>query len=200
MVVDTNITVAYKCSSCGSLKFLYTGLFKISAFTGKMPACECSNSYIEILGRMKKTLYVSMPCIACGTNHIYSLSLDDFLGGHAELKCPLAKIFNCFVGKDAQVKARVDDMLCRYDDFLDKLGYERYYDNTQVMYDSINRIHDIALHGSLLCKCGSSDIRLTPGSDRINLQCRKCLNTKIISAASCSDVQNYLDNDYFLLP
>lgn len=199
MLIDTNITFAYKCSICGSFKVSHISIFKLSTFIGRISSCGCKKAHLLILKNTRRMLVVSSPCVACGVNHSHVVPLLDILKGNCELKCPSTMISGCFIGNGSQVIKKVDKMVQSYDELLDRLGFERSCENTQAMYDSINWIHDIALHGSLMCRCGSHDIELTADSDKIGLRCRRCLNTRVIYASSYSDIQNYLSKDYLLL-
>ena len=78
-------------------------------------------------------------------------------------------------------------------------GYDSYFSNTQVMFDSLNIIHDIAAQGNLFCECGNDDIELLLFSDKIYLRCNKCPANKIIYASTNEHLRENLKLEQILL-
>jgi hypothetical protein len=105
----------------------------------------------------------------------------------------------CFVGRDEAVCDKVDDLEKEFDELMDTYGYESYFQNTRVMIDTLNRIHDIALYGSIICECGDADIGLVLLSDCILLRCGRCGGSKRIPAAKNSDLKNVLAMSQILI-
>jgi hypothetical protein len=106
--------------------------------------------------------------------------------------CPETGMKICFVGRDEAVRKKVDSLEKEFDEMIDRYGYESYFDNTQVMFDTLNRIHDIALKGDLFCECGSVNIELVLLSDCILLKCARCGGSKRIPAAKNKDLKDIL--------
>jgi hypothetical protein len=143
---------------------------------------------------------IKLPCIGCGDEHIFIFSRKKVLsGGVCILYCPEKGIPQCVIGRDELVRKKVDCLEQELDELIDMFGYDSYFKNTQVMLDSLNRIHDIAEQGNLLCECGNDDIELILLSDRIYLKCRKCPGNIVISAATNEDLKDTLAKQYVLL-
>jgi hypothetical protein len=75
----------------------------------------------------------------------------------------------CFIGADEEVRKRIDSLEKKFDELIDLFGYDKYFLNTQVMLDALNKIHDIAESGNLYCECGSNEVELLLYEDKINL-------------------------------
>lgn len=193
MLIDTGATLAYKCASCGSFEFFNISLFTFLDKKGSVFNCRCRKSSINIQREGEGGYLVKIPCIGCGSEHIYMLGRRDLLQKELNtFNCPETGMQLCFFGRDAAVRKKVDSLEEEYDELMDMFGYESYFKNTQVMFDSLNRIHDIAEQGNLSCECGSARIELVLLSDRILLKCARCNAGKIIYAATNEDLKELL--------
>lgn len=200
MLIDTYVTIAYKCSSCGSFAFFNISLFNLLHARERRFSCRCGKSGVCISKEGLKDFKVKTPCIGCGNEHKFILERKDVI--HKDLNvflCPATGMQQCFVGKDEQVRKKIDSIEEELDELIDMFGYDNYFKNTQVMFDSLNKVHDIAEQGNLYCECGSSDIELILLSDRIQLRCTKCSGSKVIRAASNEDLKDILTKQHLLL-
>ena len=199
MLIDTNLTIAYKCFSCGSFEFFNISLFKLLHKKECSFSCRCKKSSITITEEENGFL-LKTPCIGCGNEHTYMLNKKSILSRELNVfNCPETGIQQAFLGKDSIVRKKVDRVEEELDEIIDMYGYESYFKNTQVMLDSLNRIHDIAAKGNLLCSCGSLKIRLVLLPDKILLKCADCGTNNIIHAASNEDLKQILTKQDILI-
>jgi hypothetical protein len=136
---------------------------------------------------------IRTPCIGCGNEHTFIISRRDILSKFVNvLYCPETGMQLCFMGRDEDVRKKIDSLERELDELINLFGYDNYFTNTQVMFDAMNKIHDIAEAGNLLCECGNKDIELLMLPDKIHLKCSKCTGSKIIKASSNSDLKDLL--------
>lgn len=200
MLIDTGITIAYKCLSCGTFEFFDVSLFGLSCKKGCSYTCRCNKSSILVYEDNARDYKIKIPCIACGKNHIYSLSRKEILLKDIHVfHCPETGMQQCFIGSDSEVRSKIDNLEKEFDELMDRFGYDSYFKNTQVMLDALNKIHDIAEQGNLACECGNNDIELMLSTDRILLKCRKCPGNAILQAASNEDLKDILMKRQILL-
>lgn len=200
MVIETGLTIAYKCSSCGAFEFFDLSVFSLMGGKECRLLCRCGKSGITVYRRNRSGCRIKIPCMACGNDHVYSFRLSRLLIKNiSSFTCPEKGIQQCFIGNDEIVRMKIDLLEKEFDELIDMFGYENYFKNTQVMFDSLNRVHDIAEQGNLCCECGSSDIELVLLSDRICLRCGKCGGSKIIHAATNRDLKKILEKRFILL-
>ena len=207
MLIDTSVTIAYKCTSCGSFEFFNISLFTLLYKKDCSLSCRCKKSWVNIKQECEGSFLIGIPCIGCGNDHTYLLSKKSILGwsltastarscnGSGELvifNCPETDMQIFFIGRDEAVRRNVDRLEEEFDEMIDMYGYESYFDNTQVMFDTLNRIHDIALKGNLFCECGSVDIELVLLSGSVLLRCAKCGSSKRIPASKNKDLKDIL--------
>lgn len=200
MLIDTSITIAYKCKTCGSFEFFNTSLFTFLYKKNCSLSCRCKKSWITIKQEGENSFLISIPCIGCGNEHTYLFTRRSILAGDpGAFNCPETGMQICFIGRDEAVRKKVDSLEEEFDELMDTCGYESYFHNTQVMFDTLNRIHDIALNGDLCCECGSTDIGLVLLSDCILLRCGKCGGNKKIPAAKNKDLKDILTKNQILI-
>ncbi len=200
MLIDTSVTIAYKCTSCGSFEFFNISLFTLLYKKACSLSCRCKKSRITIKQEGESSYLISIPCIGCGNGHIYLLTRRNILLGEPVVfNCPETGMQICFVGRDEAVRKKVDSLEEEFDELMDTYGYESYFQNTQVMFDTLNRIHDIALNKNLYCECGSTDIGLVLLSGCILLRCAKCGSNKKIPAARNKDLKEILTRSQIMI-
>ncbi|WP_010681268.1 hypothetical protein [Acetivibrio cellulolyticus] len=200
MIIDASTTIAYKCSSCGTFEFVNITLFELSFGREAAFNCRCNGSMLVISKENTDSYKIAIPCIGCGTSHVYILERKDFIKPDVSIfYCPKTGIQQCFIGSDKDVRKRIDNLEKEFDELINMLGYDSYFTNTQVMFDSLNLIHDIAEKGNLFCECGNDDIELLLLSDKIYLRCKKCPASKILYASTNEHLRENLKVKQILL-
>jgi hypothetical protein len=190
MLIDTSLTIAYKCPSCGSFEFFSVSLFEMYSRSESIFNCHCLNSSITVRADAERGIFIKLPCIGCEDDHTFLFSKKDLLTKDLNtFCCPESGFKLCFIGKDEPVRKAIDNTEEELDELMDMFGYDSYFRNTQVMFDSLNKIHDIAEQGNLYCECGSTEIELVLLSDRILLKCGKCCTGNMIKAATNEDLK-----------
>ncbi len=200
MLIDTSVTIAYKCTFCGSFEFFNISLFTLLCKKDYSLSCRCKMSHATIKQEGENSFLINIPCIGCENEHTYLLKKSSILLGEPIVfSCPETDMPICFTGRDEAVRRKVDNLEEEFDDLMDTYGYESYFNNTQVMFDTLNCIHDIALKGNLYCECGSEEIDLVLLSDCILLRCEKCACSEKIPAAKNKDLKDILSRGQILL-
>lgn len=200
MLIDASVTIAYKCTFCGSFKFLNISLFTFLYNKSCSLSCHCKKSWIAIKREGENKYLFSIPCIGCGREHAYLLKRKMILSGQTQtITCPDTGMQICFIGRDEVVRRKIDNLEKELDELMDTYGYDSYFLNTQVMLDTLNRLHDIAMSGNLFCECGNSDIELALLSDCILLSCGKCGGVKEIPAFRNEDLKEILTKSRIMI-
>lgn len=200
MLIDTSLTIAYKCPQCGSFEFFNVSLFALVLKKEQKLICRCNKSYMIIDEEDSRHYKLHTPCIGCGEEHIFILSMKELLYKDINVfYCPHTGMQQCFIGKDEAVRKKIDSLEQELDELIDMFGYDNYFKNTRVMLDSLNKVHDIAEQGNLYCECGNSDIEMVLLSDRIYLKCPKCSGNRVIYAATNADLKEILMKQQIIL-
>lgn len=193
MLIDTCVTIAYKCTSCGTFEFFYISLFELSNKKECKLTCRCGKSSLLIREENYGDYKIRIPCISCGDEHIFTAGRKELLCRNINIfYCPVTGMQQCYVGNDSDVRVKVDALEKELDELIDLFGYDSYFKNTRVMIDTLNRIHDIAEQGNLYCECGNEDIELILLQDKVCLQCKNCSGNKTIYAVNNEDLKDIL--------
>jgi len=200
MLIDTSVTIAFKCPSCGSFKFFNISVFEVPNNRECRIKCNCGNSEVVVSRHKTGEFIFKTPCIGCEDEHRVYIAENDLL--HKDINvfcCPATGLEHCFIGRDGVVRRRIDKLEKELDRLMDMFGYDSYFKNTQVMFDSLNKIHDIAEQGNLYCECGNSDIELNLLSDKIYLKCKKCSANRVIYAITNENLKDILMRQHILI-
>ena len=193
MLIDMDVTIAYKCFTCGTFDFTNINLFKLFPHGSVMSKCRCGGAKLEILEICKNEYKLTVPCIGCGAEHSHIIGREDLISNDIMIyACPMTGIKQCFVGRDTVVREYIDGFEKEMDILIDGLGYDNYFVNTRVMIDTLDKIHDIAEQGHLHCECGCDDIMVSMLKKGIYLKCPQCTGSKLIPASSNNDLKNTL--------
>lgn len=193
MLIDMDVTIAYKCLSCGTFDFTNINLFKLFKHGSVTAKCRCEGAKLDILEVCKNEYKLTVPCIGCGSEHSHIISREELISNNIMIyTCPITGIKQCFVGRDAMVREYIDSFEKELDIMIDGLGYTSYFVNTQVMIDTLNKIHDIAEQSHLHCECGCDDIIVSMLRKGIYLKCSQCSGSKFIPAATNNDLKKTL--------
>lgn len=200
MLIDMDVTIAYKCFACGTFDFTNINLFKLFRNGSFVSKCKCKAASFNMCKIGRKEFKLTVPCIGCGSEHTYAISTDDLINDDINTySCPLTGIKQCFIGKDTVVREHIDRLEKEMDSMIDGLGYDNYFENTQVMIDTLNKIHDIAEKGNLRCECGCSHVNVAMLRKGILLNCSLCARSKFIQASSNNDLKKTLGKEKIVL-
>lgn len=190
MLMDSKVTIAYKCAICGTFKFFSVYLFDLLNKKEFHLICNCKKSEVIFSDSNLNTLKIKVPCIACDEPHIHSINRKKIIDRKIlVLNCINTSIPQAVIGEDSEVRSKIDSHERELDDLINMFGYDNYFINTQVMFDSLNRIHDIAEKGKIICECGSNEIDVVLLPDKILLNCKECPGVKIINASTNEDLK-----------
>ncbi|HEY5584796.1 MAG TPA: hypothetical protein VIK78_09930 [Ruminiclostridium sp.] len=193
ILIDMDVTIAYKCFSCGTFDFTNINIFKLFLHDSVVHKCRCEGARLEILKIRKNEYKLTVPCIGCGSEHTHNIGREDLISDEIIIyTCPITGIKQCFIGRDDMVREYIDSFEKELDVMIDGLGYEKYFVNTQVMIDTLNKVHDIAEQGHLYCVCGCNDIIVSMLKKGIHLKCPQCSGSEFILAASNNDLKKTL--------
>jgi hypothetical protein len=200
MIINTDITIAYKCTLCGAFEFFNISLFGMPTRQSRTLTCRCNKSSITITRESIGHYRISAPCIACSDEHEFTITAKSMISRSIYIQnCPNTNIQHCFIGIDNEVRSKIDKVENELDELINMFGYDSYFKNTRVMFDTLNKIHDIAEKGNLLCECGNDDIELAMLADSVYLKCKKCHADRIIQASSNEDLKHTLCTDHIVL-
>ncbi|MDI6601623.1 MAG: hypothetical protein QME46_07555 [Thermoanaerobacteraceae bacterium] len=190
MLINPDVTFAFRCFECGRLTFGSITPFRLMGEQSMMFPCECGKSLATITEAGKMLYNITVPCIACGGYHTFTIDKKMWLKPLNILTCPKTNYKICFLGKEQDVLKSIEDYEAELNQALTDLNFDNYFKNNEVMFEAINRLHEIAEKGNLYCTCGNDNIDVLLKPEGIELLCRKCLARGFIYAESIKDLKS----------
>ena len=194
MIIETGALLAMRCPECGKLDYHYLSKFEFGRRKKVEIACKCGfiKLVVNTSGPRERKIYVlQVPCVVCESKHTHYLSSRRFWSDEVSyLLCQETGLELGYLGAEEAVRelavAQEEDIESLANEFE---GEDRYFNNSEIMYEVLNRLHDIAEQGALYCQCGNLDVEVDIFPDRLELHCKECDSINIIYAETEEDLR-----------
>lgn len=192
MIINTVATLALYCPRCGKLHMHDISRFDLKKTTGRKLLCSCGQVQASIISVGERRCLLDIPCVLCQKNHVICLDSNRFW--HASMDkiyCVQENFELGFVGTRQVISDTIDKCKIEFDKMsfdMDIDEYDDYIQNPQVMFQTLNKIHDIAEKGKVYCRCGSNAIGAEVLPEGIELECAQCGGYIMIPAQSEKDL------------
>jgi len=191
MLVATDIYLAMRCPECGKLEYKQLFRFQLNGNRNYNIECSCGATKLIISTRNNRDYWLQVPCVVCETKHLRKIS-GKLLWSKGEVQyllCQETGLELGYLGPEEEVK----DMSSGYEEELQALtsefGEDDYFHNSEVMYEVLNCLHDIAETDALYCQCGNRNVEVDIFPDRLELHCQECDSVNIIYAENDEDLK-----------
>ena len=161
-------TLALYCLRCGRIE---TSDLHCFGMKSKTLTCTCGEQQADVTATRHHQYLLSVFCSICETKHILCLEEKPNSQEPIKLYCPHENVEIGFIGRRDAVEKLLLQHKCEYEQVCE---LEDTVEDPQIMFEIINRVHDIAAKDNLYCQCGSSLIRAEVGSDGVDLYCMEC--------------------------
>lgn len=189
MVINTTSTLALYCSRCGKIQMHDVSRFDLKNALGRELLCNCGHHQATITGKGHGQYLLDIPCVICETNHIVCADVRDLHSDSVtKIYCTSANLELGFSGDRAAIEAAIAEQQKEFDSIAREVANDDYIENSQVMFEILNHIHDIAERGGVYCLCGGSVIEADVQPDHIELVCAKCGGSRPIAAKTEADL------------
>lgn len=191
MLVNTKIMLAMRCPECGKLEYNTLSRFEIGSGQSVEISCSCGATKLLASSKNKKDYCLQVPCVVCETKHLRQVSGRRlWSSGEVEyLLCQETGLELGYLGPEEKVQGLAQN----YEEDLQVLAGEfksdDYFSNSEVMYEVLNRLHDIAERDALYCQCGNRNVEVDVFPDRLELYCKECGSVNIVYAENEDDLK-----------
>lgn len=191
MIIETGALLAMRCPECGKLDYHKLSRFEFGRRKKVEVACRCGFIKLVVNTKDRKDYMLQVPCVVCESKHLRSISARRFWSGEVNyLFCQETGLELGYLGPEEEVRqlaeAQEESIESLAGDFE---GEDRYFNNSEIMYEVLNCLHDIAEQGSLYCQCGNLDVEVDIFPDRLELHCKECDSINIIYAETEEDLR-----------
>lgn len=199
MLINTSIAVAIRCDTCGRLKVHTISLFDFVSNQKMKLACECHHTNAIINTQDRKTFWIEIPCFACQDTHVFTYSMKQFFKSNIISRCIETGMEIGYIGKHKDVQKLLSEQERNSYKTIDELGFYDYFDNSDVVMQSISKIRELELNDKVFCDCGYGDIEINLFPDRIELNCLNCNSIQMIYAENEEDLKNLANKESIIL-
>ncbi len=199
MIIEKSVSLAARCSSCGSLDINQLNIFQLSGGSTLKFTCQCGRKKIK-LTRKDFQVLVNSYCLVCDTRHEIAVPEQKFWSGSrvGKLQCPRTGLNLGYFGPYFLLQKEVDRQQRELELLADGLGFDDFVD-PEIMLMTLDILHDFAAAGSLNCECGSSEVNIDLFSDHILLTCQRCQGLLSVPACSKNDLNSLQEKESLLL-
>lgn len=199
--------IAYRCPECGEAIFGFIGRFAKEANLLRL-RCNCDkSSVLDISNTNDGKIKLSVPCLFCKQNHIYTVSEGIFFDRDKFLvSCPYSGMDIAFIGEEKSVltelertQGEIERLLAGMEaDELSDIQPQDMNDDEilpdPAVYDTIRFVvKELEAEGEVHCPCHSGKYELRFCDEGIQVYCEECGASYTFAAASPTIAEEYLD-------
>ena len=191
MVISAVSTLALYCPRCGKIELHNVSRFAINNAACQL-VCSCGQVQGAISSAGRRQYLLDIPCVVCETNHLIFLDSNLFRQPKAsKIYCDQANLELGFVGSAEAIAATI----ARHKQEVASLASEMAgqsdgsgVENSRILLEILNKIHDIAEQGGVYCSCGNTDVEVDVLVDAVEISCPQCEGRLLISAKDEQDL------------
>ena len=187
MLIETVCAAAFYCQRCGKIH-----VHDIPYFSGRkrlVLRCDsCAHEQAVLVRCSGRRVELTIDCVVCGTANTSVYSLKHLR--HVQLE----RVFCCkdhfelgYIGR----RRRIEELLAfNQAEFaaLHPNDGQNFIEKQQILLEAVNRVHEIAERGDIVCPCGSQDIAADIRGNSIVLECCHCGAYSVLRAENASDL------------
>ncbi|HWI53280.1 MAG TPA: hypothetical protein VNT01_14150 [Symbiobacteriaceae bacterium] len=188
MLVPAQTTFAVRCPQCGCMEMNTVSRFSLSGGQSLKVTCSCGSHRLTVGGKAGQVL-LQIPCYLCDGLHFMQYSAKQFWGGRLQpLMCSDTDLQLGVFGAENEVEAYARAGGSELDRLLEDAAFGEYFDQPDVMYQALSRVHTMAEEGHLTCVCGNRHISVDIYPERLELSCGECGRHKTVLAGQAEDL------------
>ena len=189
MLINTNSIMAMRCPVCGIIRYHGLSRFAISKGNPFYVNCSCGATALIISTKDHSLYRLQVPCLVCETNHQIEFTGKFLWSGEViRLSCSDTELELGYIGPEQTVREIIYNQGQELDALADDMNDEDYFHNSDIMYEVLGCLHEIAEQGDLYCQCGNQGIEVELFPDCLELHCRNCGSINIIYAETEDDL------------
>ena len=190
MIIPTDTVLAMRCPECGKLEFHTISRFAFSGGRTVEVKCSCGATLLSAQKKTNGFYRLQLPCVICEFRHQRQISGVKLWSGQLiNLYCQETGVELGHIGPEDKVREAVQSSDYDLDSLIKQFEEDDYFNNSGIMYEVLNRLHDIAEKNGLYCQCGNDAIDVEIFPERLELYCKECGSVNIIYAETEEDLE-----------
>ncbi|MBO4853308.1 MAG: hypothetical protein J5477_06730 [Schwartzia sp.] len=188
MIIRNVCALALYCQHCGSIHIHDVPFFAFEP--SSTIVCEsCGHEKARLLRLPRGRIAVDVACVVCGTENrfVYALRRLRRLGLE-KIYCATDRFELGYIGR----RKRIEELM-RFNqsefEALHPYDGKNYIEKQRILLEALNRIHDMARIGDIVCSCGSEELTADVHGSFILLECEHCGSFSVIRAENAGDLE-----------
>lgn len=187
MMIRNACSLALYCQRCGSIH-----VHGVPYFTGEREtslvcrSCGHEKARVERLPNGRIALWVR--CVGCGATNrfVYALKYLRRIGLE-KIYCARDHFELGYIGRRRRIAELMAFNQAEFE-ALHPEGGRHFVTRQRVLLEALNRLHDMARNGDIVCPCGSDDISADIRGSFIVLECNRCGSFHVLRAEDERDL------------
>ena len=188
MLIRDACGLALYCQQCGSIHIHDVPYFPDERQTRLL--CEsCGHEKARLLRLSRGRVAVDVSCVVCGTENrfVYELRRLPHIGLE-KIYCAADRFELGYLGRPKRIE---ELMRFNQEEFeaLHPHDGKNFIEKQRILLEALNRIHDMAQAGDIVCPCGSEELTADIRGSYIVLECERCGSSCVLRAENASDLR-----------
>lgn len=190
MLIHANWSVALYCQYCGKIEIHDICHFQLNSGV-QLLKCSCHHVKAKLMRTASNQLRLQIPCGACGYLHETRFKLRQLLTMKLEPIHCLADNFELgYIGRRESIEEFLEYNKHEFDTMnRDHFGDGEEIEKQLILLEVLNKLHDIAGAGGVVCPCGQPVLDADIVGDSVVIECQQCGRYHLLPARTEADLQ-----------
>ena len=188
MLIRDVCSLALYCQKCGSIHIHDVPYFSAGSRTELY--CEsCGHEKARLLRLGKGRVAVEASCVVCGTENRFVYALHRLRHvGLEKIYCMTDHFELGYIGR----RRRIEELMRFNQEEFEALhphDGKNFIEKQRILLEALNRVHDMARDGDIVCPCGGEDLTADIRGSYIVLECERCGSFCVLRAENAGDLE-----------
>ncbi|MBR1552691.1 MAG: hypothetical protein IJ812_07470 [Schwartzia sp.] len=188
MIIRNACALALYCQHCGSIH-VHDIPFFASAREAAIVCESCGHEKARLLRSPHGSIVIKAPCVVCGTENrfVYAFRRLRHIGLE-KIYCATDRFELGYIGR----RRRIEELMRFNQEGFEALhphDGKNFIEKQRILLEALNRVHDMARAGDIVCPCGSEELTVDIHGSYIVLECEHCGSSCVLRAENAGDLK-----------
>ena len=188
MLIRDACGLALYCQHCGSIHIHDIPYFPDERQT-RLSCESCGHEKARILRIPRGRVAIDVSCVVCGTENrfVYALRRLRHIGLE-KIYCAKDRFELGYIGRRKRIEELMRFNQAEFEALHPHDG-KNFIEKQRILLEALNRVHDMARAGEIVCPCGSEELTADIQGNYIVLECERCGSYCVLRAEKAGDLE-----------